>query len=64
MTILATLGGDPGNAILLNGVMQTANREIGVPGFRPIRLMRKGKNGGGIRLAGLPENQAAVGKNS
>ena len=23
----------PGNAILLNGVMQTANREIGVPGF-------------------------------
>jgi hypothetical protein len=28
-------GGDPGNAILLNGVMQTANREIGVPGFQP-----------------------------
>jgi hypothetical protein len=26
---------DPGNAILLNGVRQTANREIGVPGFQP-----------------------------
>jgi hypothetical protein len=28
-------GGDPGNAILLNGVMPTANLEIGVPGFQP-----------------------------
>jgi hypothetical protein len=27
--------GDRGNAILLNGVRQTANREIGVPGFQP-----------------------------
>jgi len=27
------LGDVPGNAILLNGVLQTANREIGVPGF-------------------------------
>jgi hypothetical protein len=27
------LGGEPGNAILLNGVVQTVNREIGVPGF-------------------------------
>ena len=26
---------DPGNTILLNGVQQTANREIGVPGFQP-----------------------------
>jgi len=26
------LGADPGNAILLNGVLRTANREIGVPG--------------------------------
>src|SRR5207245_9646794 len=32
---LALLGGDPGNAILLNGVMQTANLEIGVSGFQP-----------------------------
>ena len=32
---LALLGGDPGSAILLNGVMQTANLEIGVPGFQP-----------------------------
>jgi len=24
-----------GSAILLNGVLQTANREIGVPGFQP-----------------------------
>jgi hypothetical protein len=32
---LALLGGDPGNAILLNGVVQTANLEIGVPGFQP-----------------------------
>ena len=29
----------PGNAILLNGVMQFANREIGVPGFQPIRFV-------------------------
>ena len=28
-------GGDPGNAIVLNGIVQTANREIGVPGFPP-----------------------------
>ena len=26
-----------GNAILLNGVVQSANREIGVPGFQSIR---------------------------
>jgi hypothetical protein len=26
----------PGNAILLNGVTQIANREIGVPGFLPL----------------------------
>src|SRR5947209_7780952 len=32
---LALLGGDPGNTILLNGVLQTANLEIGVPGFQP-----------------------------
>ena len=32
MNILAVLGGDSGNAILLNGVLQAANREIGVPG--------------------------------
>ena len=29
----------PGNAILLNGVGQTANREIGVPGLQPPRLV-------------------------
>ena len=28
-------GDDPGNAILLNGVLPTANREIGVPGIYP-----------------------------
>jgi hypothetical protein len=33
--ILDLLGGDPGNAILPNGVLQTANLEIGVPGFQP-----------------------------
>jgi hypothetical protein len=27
-------GGSAGNAILLNGVLQIANREIGVPGIR------------------------------
>ena len=27
----------PGHAILLKGVTQTANLEIGVPGFHPIR---------------------------
>jgi hypothetical protein len=27
----------PGNAILLNGVVQFANREIGLPEFQPIR---------------------------
>jgi hypothetical protein len=27
------MGLKPGNAILLNGFMQTANQEIGVPGF-------------------------------
>src|ERR1700687_5086254 len=32
---LSLLGGDPGNAILLNGVTQTANLEIGAPGFQP-----------------------------
>jgi hypothetical protein len=29
------MGRDPGNAILLNGVQQTTNREIGVPGSQP-----------------------------
>jgi hypothetical protein len=32
MNIFALVGGNPGNAIFLNGVFQTANREIGVPG--------------------------------
>jgi hypothetical protein len=32
---LTLLRGDPGNALLSNGVMQTANREKGVPGFPP-----------------------------
>src|ERR1700730_7713348 len=32
---LALLGGAPGNAILLNGVMKTANLEIDAPGFQP-----------------------------
>jgi hypothetical protein len=31
----ALQGGDPGNAILLNGDQHTANREIGVPGVQP-----------------------------
>ena len=31
MNISALPGCDPGNAILLNGVVQTTNREIGVP---------------------------------
>jgi hypothetical protein len=31
---LALLDGHPGNAILPNGVLQIANREIGVPGFQ------------------------------
>src|ERR1700686_1986682 len=31
---LSLLRGDPGNAILLNGVLQTANLEIGVPGVQ------------------------------
>ncbi len=31
----------PGNAILLNGVVQTANREIGVPGFQPVQFVQK-----------------------
>jgi hypothetical protein len=54
----------PGNAILLNGVRKPANREIGVPGFQPIRFAPIGKNGGGIRQAGFSDNQAAEGKNS
>src|ERR1700688_3759 len=29
----------PGNAILLNGVVPTANREIDVPGFQPLRFV-------------------------
>jgi len=56
--------GSPGNAILLNGVTKLANLEIGVPGFQPIRFVPKGKDGGGIREAGFPKNQAAEGKNS
>jgi hypothetical protein len=31
---LPQLGGDPGNAILLNGVTQHADLEIGAPGFQ------------------------------
>jgi hypothetical protein len=32
----------PGNAILLNGVVRkNANREIGDPGFQPIRFLAK-----------------------
>jgi len=31
---LPLLGGDPGNAILLNGVTQPAHLEIGAPGFQ------------------------------
>ena len=30
-----------GNAILLNGFVQTANRELGVPGFQPVRFVQK-----------------------
>jgi hypothetical protein len=33
--VLGLHGGAPGNAILPNGVLPTANREIGVPGFQP-----------------------------
>ena len=32
--------GGPGNAILLNGVVQAANREIGVPGRASIGFLR------------------------
>jgi hypothetical protein len=32
---LTIQGGDPGKLILLTDVQQTANREIGVPGFQP-----------------------------
>jgi hypothetical protein len=52
----------PGNAILLNGVTQFANQEIGVPGFLPIRIMRKRENLGGIRLAGTPEKSSGRGQ--
>jgi hypothetical protein len=31
--------GDPGNAILLNGVVRACNLEIGVPGFQPSQLI-------------------------
>ncbi len=31
------LCGEPGNAILLNGDLQTANREIGVPGIQSLK---------------------------
>jgi hypothetical protein len=54
----------PGNANLPIGGGQCANREIGVPGFQPLRFVPKGKNGGEIREAGFPDNQAAEGKNS
>ena len=39
-----------GNAILLNGVLQSANREIGVPGFRRGKFTRP------RRLAGERKN--------
>jgi predicted small integral membrane protein len=41
----------PGNAILLNGVVQSARRggEIGVPGFQPIR--------GGLRLIRIQRSE-------
>ena len=32
---LALLAGDPGSAILVNGVLQSADREIGLPEFQP-----------------------------
>jgi hypothetical protein len=35
----------PGKAILLNGVVHTANREIGVPGLQVSILRICGKNG-------------------
>jgi hypothetical protein len=54
----------PGNAILLNGVVHTANREIGVPGWQPRRFAPKRKYSGGIGLAEVPKYQAAEGKNS
>ena len=41
----------PGNAILLNGVTQTANREIGVP--RSARLTRQSQRRGSL-LCGNP----------
>jgi hypothetical protein len=31
----------PGNAILLNGLLQAANREIGAPGVPPMRFVSK-----------------------
>jgi hypothetical protein len=44
---------DPGNAILLNGAAQTANREVGVPGFQPTTPRQ-------IRNPGLEQDQAAA----
>jgi hypothetical protein len=33
----------PGNVILLNGVSQPSNPEIGFPGFHPTRFVPRGK---------------------
>jgi hypothetical protein len=43
--ILSLLGDEAGNAILPNGVMQTANLEIDVPGFQPQTLKSKSDSG-------------------
>jgi hypothetical protein len=43
----------PGSAILLNGVLQPANRENGAPGFFPVDLLLKGipRTSPGSRIA-------------
>jgi hypothetical protein len=35
------LGVNPGNTILLDGVLQTANRGLALPGFNPLRGSRQ-----------------------
>jgi hypothetical protein len=42
------------NAILLNGVWQTANQEIGVPGFQPMLANQR-------RNLGLGEGKSTTG---
>jgi hypothetical protein len=63
------LGNDPGNAILLNGVFQIANREIGVPGLYYKNLLgavEQNRIGASSRptfakaLAGLPAEACCV----